>query len=136
MKRRDFLRSVAAAPILVTPLAHPSIQMAQATAAAPPKRVPIKQSVMSSVWGNFNNNFEERCKVLQRIWFKGVDLPTEANIPIMAKYGLSPTMMTGPGTSFQNGLIRKELHETMETGIRTGIDTCARVGCPNLIVLP
>ena len=35
----------------------------------------------------------------------------------MKKFGLAPTMMTGTGTSFQDGLIRKELHDKFETGV-------------------
>ncbi|HEX4999728.1 MAG TPA: TIM barrel protein [Terriglobia bacterium] len=98
--------------------------------------VPIKQSVMSSVWQGLNNSFEDRCKILARIGFKGVDLPTEAQIPTLKQYGLTPAMMTGTGTSFQNGLIRKENHDAIEQATRAGIDMCARVGCPNLIALP
>src|SRR5687768_1466920 len=54
----------------------------------------------------------------------------------MKKYGLSPTMMTGTGTSFQDGLIRKELHDKFEPAFRAGIDMCVEVGCPNLIAIP
>jgi hydroxypyruvate isomerase len=45
-------------------------------------------------------------------------------------------MMTGTGTSFENGLIRRELHDQIETATRAGIDMCAEAGCPNLIALP
>ena len=54
----------------------------------------------------------------------------------MKKYGLAPAMMTGAGTTFQDGLIRKELHDKFEAAFKTGIDTCASVGCPNLIAMP
>jgi len=66
---------------------------------------------MASVWTGTNYPFEERCKILARIGFKGVDLPTEQQVPILRDNGLAPAMMTGTGTSFQNGLIRKELHD-------------------------
>jgi hydroxypyruvate isomerase len=45
-------------------------------------------------------------------------------------------MMTGTGTTFQDGLIRKELHDKFEPAIRAGIDMCVEAGCPNLIALP
>jgi hydroxypyruvate isomerase len=110
---------------------------AQAPAApVRPARVAIKQSVMSSVWGSLNNSFEEKCKILSRIGFKAIDLPTEAQVPMMKQYGLIPAMMTGTGTGFPNGLIRKENHGMIEEATRTGIDMCARVGCPNLIAIP
>lgn len=91
---------------------------------------------MASVWTGLQNSFEERCKILARIGFKGVDLPNEQQIPILRDNGLTPTLMTGTGTNFQNGLIRKEMHDKFEADFHTGIDMCVRVGCPNLIALP
>ena len=35
-------------------------------------RMRIKQSVMASVWTGSTTSFEERCKILARIGFKGV----------------------------------------------------------------
>src|SRR3977135_2130733 len=105
MKRREFLTSVAA-PLAMMPLASRlSAQATQHTPAAA-KPVRLKQSFMASVWGNSTPMFEDKCKVLSRIGFKGIDLPTAAQIPIMQQYGLAPTMMTGTGTSMQNGFIR------------------------------
>ena len=109
-----------------------SAQGAQTPPAAS-KPVRLKQSVMSSVWGNSTPMFEDKCKVLARIGFKGIDLPTAAQIPIMKQYGLSPTMMTGTGTTMQNGFIRKEMHDMIEAECRKGIDQMASLGCPILI---
>jgi len=77
--------------------------------------------------------FEDKCKVLARIGFKGIDLPTAAQIPTMKQYGLSPTMMTGTGTTMQNGFIRKEMHDMIEAECHKGIDQLASLGCPVLI---
>ena len=96
----------------------------------------IKQSVMASVWTGSTATFEERCKILARIGFKGVDLPTEQQIPILTQNGLAPGMMTGTGTSFQNGLIRKEIHTQIEDATHAGIDMCVRAGCSVLIAIP
>ncbi len=101
-----------------------------------PPRTRVKQSVMSSVWGNSTTSFEERCKILARIGFKGVDLPMAQQVPILTQNGLTPALMTGTGTSFQNGLIRKEIHDQIEAATHTGIDMCVSVGCPTLIALP
>jgi hydroxypyruvate isomerase len=109
-------------------------QLAAQTPAAPRNR--IKQSVMASVWTGSTTSFEERCKILARIGFKGVDLPTEKQVPILRQDGLAPALMTGTGTSFQNGLIRKEIHDQIEKATRAGIDVCASVGCPTLIAMP
>ena len=92
---------------------------------------------MASVWGNGSTlSFEDRCKILARIGFKGVDLPTPEQVPILKQYGLTPALMTGAGTSFQDGLIRKELHGKFEAAFHAGIDACAAAGCPNLIAMP
>jgi hypothetical protein len=39
-------------------------------------------------------------------------------VPILKQYGLVPAMMTGAGTSFQDGLIRKELHDKFEAAFQ------------------
>jgi len=91
---------------------------------------------MASVWTGSTASFEERCKILSRIGFKGVDLPTAQQVPILMQNGLTPAMMVGTGTSFQNGLIRKELHDQIEQATHAGIDMCASVGCSVLIALP
>jgi hydroxypyruvate isomerase len=88
---------------------------------------------MGSVWRGNTNTFEERCKILQQIGFKGIDLPAANQIATMKQYGLSPTMMTGTGTSMQNGFMRKELHDAQEAACRAGIDACVTAGCKNLI---
>jgi hydroxypyruvate isomerase len=136
MKRREFLTSMAAAPVAATlSTALPGVAAAQTPAPARP-RTKLKQSVMASVWTGTNLSFEDRCKTLAQIGFKGVDLPTAEQVPILKKYGLTPTLMTGTGTSFQNGLIRKEMHPQFEEATRKGIDMCVELGCPILIALP
>jgi hydroxypyruvate isomerase len=135
MDRRDFLAGMAAAPLAVASLGADSPVTALQDRPAS-RRTPLKQSVMNSVWTGTKLSFEERCQILSRIGFKGVDLPTAAQVPILKKYGLTPTMMTGTGTTFQDGLIRKELHDKFEPAFRAGIDMCAELGCPNLIALP
>jgi hydroxypyruvate isomerase len=124
MDRREFLAGVAAAPLALALGEPASVAAAQDKPAA--KRMPIRQSVMASVWTGTKYSFEERCQILSKLGFKGVDLPTRDQ----------PTLMTGTGTSFQDGLIRKELHAKFEPAIRAGIDMCVEVGCPNLIALP
>jgi len=133
MHRRDFLAGVAGAPLAIASLASPA---AAQTASSAPSRKPIRQSVMASVWGGTKFSFEERCQILSKLGFKAVDLPTREQVPVMKKYGLVPALMTGTGTSFQEGLIRKDLHDKFEPAIRAGIDMCVEVGCPNLSGLP
>ncbi len=129
MERRTFLAG-AAVPLITGTAGILSAQ----TPATPRGR--LKQSVMASVWTGSKASFEERCKILARIGFKGVDLPNAQQIPILMQNGLTPTLMVGTGTSFQNGLIRKELHDQIEQATHAGIDMCVSVGCPILIALP
>jgi hydroxypyruvate isomerase len=138
MRRRDFLTGMAAAPLAAASLSStPAAIAAQAQGAANARpRTRIKQSVMNSVWTGSDISFEEKCKILARIGFKGVDLPTAQQVPILKQYGLTPALMTGTGTNFQNGLIRKEQHNQFEEAFHTGIDMCVQVGCPTLIAIP
>src|SRR5438128_1958761 len=137
MKRRDFLLGMAATPLAAASLTSTPAAMAAQAPATPRVRTKIRQSVMASVWTGNTSSFEERCKILARVGFKGVDLPTAAQVPILKQYGLTPTLMTATGgSSFQNGLIRKELHDQFEASFHTGIDTCVALGCPTLIALP
>jgi hydroxypyruvate isomerase len=134
MERRTFLTGMAV-PLISGTAGTLSAQTLSAQTQATP-RGRLKQSVMNSVWTGSKASFEERCKILARIGFKGVDLPNAQQIPILMQNGLTPTMMVGTGTSFQNGLIRKELHDQIEQATHAGIDVCASVGCPVLIALP
>src|SRR5262245_46114378 len=104
MNRREFLAGMAAAPLAAAPLVGQAPAAPQGAAPARP-RTKLKQSVMASVWGMGSTlSFEERCKTLARIGFKGIDLATADQVPIMKQYGLSPALMTGAGTTFQDGL--------------------------------
>jgi len=143
MNRRDFLLGAAAAPLMASlaPTSAVAAQAPQAPPAAPPApparpRTKLRQGVMSSVWGQTKLPVEQQYATLQKIGYAAVDLANEKQVPVMKTYGLLPSMMTGTGTSFQNGTIRKEMHEAFEKATREGIDMCARVGCPNLIALP
>jgi hydroxypyruvate isomerase len=130
VERRTFLTGLAAAPLITATAGSLSAQ----NPGTPRGR--LKQSVMASVWTGSTIPFEERCKILARIGFKGVDLPSEKQVPILTQNGLAPGMMTGTGTSFQNGLIRKEIHDKIADATHAGIDMCARVGCSVLIAIP
>src|SRR5437867_3583684 len=127
MQRREFLLSSFAAANLAAVQGQPT----------PQRKGRLRQSVMSSVFPqNFTMSFEDRCKALARIGYAGYDLPTAQQVPILRNYGLAPSLMTGTGTSFQEGLIRKELHGRFEEAFHMGVDQCVELGCPTLIALP
>ena len=64
------------------PLVAGTVRSALAQTPAP-ARTRIRQSVMASVWTGSTLSFEDRCKTLARIGFKGVDLPTAQQVPIL-----------------------------------------------------
>ncbi len=132
LKRRDLLAAVAASPLLAAQFSA----AAQEAASLGIRQGRLKQSVMASVWGNIDLNFEQRCEVLSRLGFSAMDLPNPNQIGMLRDYGLAPSLMTGTGTTFENGLIRRELHDQIEEATRAGIDMCVEAGCPNLIALP
>ncbi|HEY7672580.1 MAG TPA: TIM barrel protein, partial [Gammaproteobacteria bacterium] len=128
MQRRQLMAVLAASPLLAAHVARalePGVRQGK-----------IKQSVMPQVWGDLGLSIEERCEVLAALGFAGMDLPQPAELPVLEKFGLAPAMMTGTGTSFQEGLIRRELHDQIEAATRAGIDICAAAGCKSLIALP
>jgi hydroxypyruvate isomerase len=128
MQRRELMAALAASPLLAAEVARalePGIRQGK-----------IKQSVMPQVWGELNLSIEERCEVLAALGFAGMDLPQPAELPVLKAHGLTPAMMTGTGTTFQDGLIRRELHDQIEEATRLGIDICAAAGCKSLIALP
>ena len=128
LDRRKLLAVLAASPLLAAEAARalePGIRQGR-----------LKQSVMFQVWGDLNLDIEERCEVLAALGFAGMDLPQPGELSILHDYNLTPALMTGTGTTFENGLIRRELHDSIEEATHAGIDICAAGGCPNLIALP
>jgi len=136
MKRRQFLSNTFAVAGLAASGLH--LTTGVAAAQAPGQRKGrLKQSVMSSVFPQgFTMSFEDKCKLLKSIGYQGYDLAGAQQIPVLRDNGLTPALMTGSGTNFQNGLIRKELHSMFEDEFDKGIDLCAQVGCPTLIAIP
>ncbi|MES2603536.1 MAG: TIM barrel protein [Pseudomonadota bacterium] len=115
----------------------PLLKAAEQAAAEPIRQGRLKQSVMASVWGqNSPFSFEERCEILQMLGFAAVDLPSPDQISIMADHNLLPALMTGAGTTFQDGLIRKEMHDKIVEATHIGVDACVKAGCKNLIAMP
>ena len=138
LKRRNLLKALAATPLkalAATPLFASQIQTAQAQGLGV-RRGQLKQSVMPSVWRGTDFSFEERCEILSLLGFAGMDLPQPSQVPILQDYGLAPAMMTGTGTTFDDGLIRPEIHDQIEEATIAGIDMCVELGCRHLIALP
>jgi len=130
MKRRSLLKALVATPVLAA-----QVNAAQSEGMGP-RQGRIKQSVMPQVWTGTDFTLEERCEILSLMGFAGMDLPRADQISVLNDYDLTPTLMTGTGSSFQDGLIRQELHDQIEEATHAGIDMCVEAGCKNLIALP
>lgn len=131
LSRRRLLAAAASSPLLA-PLVH----AAERESVKPLREGRLKQSVMATIWNGTSFTPRERYEILYMLGFAGVDLPPPADLPLLQEFDLTPTLMTGTGTSFQQGLIRREIHDQIEEATREGIDRCVEAGCPNLIAMP
>lgn len=131
LSRRRLLAAAAS-----TPLLGRLVQAAEREPVPPIREGRLKQSVMGTVWSGTSFTARERYEILYMLGFSGVDLPPPGDLSMLQEFDLTPTLMTGTGTNFQQGLIRREIHDQIEEATREGIDRCVAAGCPNLIALP
>ncbi|HTQ98768.1 MAG TPA: TIM barrel protein [Candidatus Acidoferrum sp.] len=132
VSRRKLLAAAAASAAFA-----PLVKAAEQAKAAPIRQGRLKQSVMATVWGRDSPfNFVQRCEILSMLGFQGVDLVQPDQVPILTDHGLAPALMVAGGTSFNDGLIRKELHDKIVDATHESIDMAVRVGCPTLISMP
>jgi hydroxypyruvate isomerase len=75
---------------------------------------------------------EELAQECARLGLKGIDLIGPADWPVVQKFGLAPSMVTGGGT-IADGLNRKENHDKIEQQMRENITQAAAAGVPNVI---
>ena len=131
MQRRTFLATVAAG------VAASQVSSLGAGQAQPKvtRKGRIKQSLFRNVFGNPNMSFDDQCRIAADLGCAGFDLIAPQDWPTLKKYGLIPAMAPANPVTFQDGLIRKELHAELERGMREAIDGCAAGGCPNIITV-
>jgi hydroxypyruvate isomerase len=124
MRRRNFITAMAAA----------ATAFAQTPPAPVPRRGRLKQCAMRV---NFDPkmSFDDMCRTAAGLGCQGFDLIGKQDWPTLRKYGLIPTMANSAPVTIQDGLIRKELHDSIEKGLHTVIDDCAEGGCPNIITV-
>jgi hydroxypyruvate isomerase len=79
--------------------------------------------------------FEEMCRHAARLGLRGFDLVDRRDWPTLRRFGLTPTMELGGGVSFENGIIRRELHDSLEKSVGAALDECAAYGCPNMVTI-
>jgi hydroxypyruvate isomerase len=133
MRRREFLGAVTAS--IVAGAASGNAQSApgsQATPASPARKGRIKQGVTRGVFGR-GASLDDSCRDAARLGIKGFDLTGPNDWPTLKKYGLVPSMYSGPGGTIASALNRKENHEKLLASMNAAIDEAAANGVPNII---
>ena len=133
MKRRRFLTTVAAASM--TAAQYSVIGSAAQGQAEVVRKGRIKQSLFRNVFGTTKMSFDDQCRIAAELGCNGFDLIPPQDWPTLKKYGLIPTMAPAGGVTIPDGLIRRELHDSIEKSMRAAIDQCAAAGCPNIITV-
>jgi hydroxypyruvate isomerase len=91
----------------------------------------LKQSACR--WCYRDIPLENLAKAAAEIGLKGIDLLNDPNDwPVVKKYGLIPTMVSGAGT-IPDACNRKDLHDKLEKEFQTNIPRAAENGVPNVI---
>jgi len=78
-------------------------------------------------------NFEDTCREAARLGVLGYDLIGPDRWPILKKYGLVPSMYSGPGGTIADALNRKENHDRLEKTMHAAIDEAVQNGVPSII---
>jgi hydroxypyruvate isomerase len=107
--------------------------LGRAQVAAPqtiPRKGRLKQGVARWCFNKWS--LEELAKQSARLGLKGIDLIGPEEWPVVQKYGLAPSMVSGGG-SIADGLNRKENHDKIEKQMRENIERAAAAGVPNVI---
>ncbi|MBC7925684.1 MAG: sugar phosphate isomerase/epimerase, partial [Bryobacteraceae bacterium] len=124
MKRRSFVQTTGA-----------GLSAALLSDAAQVKPVDRKGNLKQSVcrWCYSKIPIEDFAKESARLGLRSVDLASPEEWPVIKKYGMVPTMISG-GTTIPDGFNRTENHAGIETRFRDAVKAAASVGAPSLIV--
>ena len=126
MQRRDFIKAAA-----TTVAVNAALQISSAQTGVQ-RKGRLKQTVMTVVFDP-KMPLDEMCRHAAELGVKGIDTVPVETWPTLKKYGLIPTMGPTGGVTFKDGIIRKELHDSLEKSMSATLDVCAANGCPNMI---
>jgi hydroxypyruvate isomerase len=136
MRRRDFVSTLAGG--IAGGLAATQLPMfGQGQNPTPPpapgaKKGKFRQGVMRQ---NFPQGMqlEQICQIASKVGIKGVDMAGNNDLALLKKYGMTISMGGTGGVDFNNGLIRKEVHDQLVKSVSEQIDFCAANGIANFI---
>jgi hydroxypyruvate isomerase len=94
----------------------------------------IKQGVCQGVFGRLKLDFEGKCREAARLGALGIDLVGPDAFPMLKKYGLVATMVSG-GSGINAGINDKKLHADIDRKLREAINAASAAGAPNVIVM-
>jgi len=124
MDRRSFVQSVGAGAVASV--------LSEASQVKPVARKGrLKQSVFRWCYGKVP--IEDFAKESARLGLRSVDLAAPAEWPVIKKYGMVPTMISG-GTTIPDGFNRKENHAGIEERFRKSVEAAVESGAPSIIV--
>ncbi len=112
-------------------LAGTAVALAQSTEEKVQRKGRLKQGVCGGVFGR-NMPFEERAKNAARMGALCYDLTGPQQWPVLKKYGLVPTMVSGGG-KLTDACNDKSLHEAIYKQFSENIPRAKQEGIPNVI---
>lgn len=124
MKRRSFVSAAGA-----------GLSAAALSSAAQVKPVERKGRLKQSVcrWCYSKIPIDDFAKESARLGLRSIDLASPEEWPVIKKYGLVPTMISG-GTTIPDGFNRRENHAGIEERFRKAVKDGSETGAPSLIV--
>jgi hydroxypyruvate isomerase len=94
----------------------------------------LKQAATLGCFGKLRKDFEEVCRIASKLGLKGIDLVGPKEYPILKKYGLLPTMLSG-GVTLTEGVNHVESHAAAEERFRGILKDAVEWNAPNIIAL-
>ncbi len=126
MTRRTLLTGTAASAA--------AIASSQAVQAPAPLKGRLKQAATTGCFGKLRRDTEEVCRIAAKLGLKGIDLVGPKEYPILKKYGLLPTMLSGVA-SLTEGVNHVESHTAAEERFRAILKDAVEWNAPNIIIL-
>ncbi len=126
MKRRGFLTTLAGLGALTV---APTL-----SSGAERRKGRIKQAVCGGVFSGLKLDLEGMCREAAKLGLYGIDLVGPSAFPMLKKYDLIPTMVSG-GSGIKQGINDKKNHADIDRKMREAIKAAGEAGAPNVIVL-
>jgi hydroxypyruvate isomerase len=128
LRRRDFLATIGAAGALA------AIGTNTLATPANPRPGRLKQAICRGVFKGLDLDLDGTCREAARLGAWGIDLVSPADFPVLKKYGLVPTMVSGGG-SIKSGINDPKNQPDIDRRLRELIKESAAAGAPNVIVM-